>query len=186
MLLESHKKRNYYILLYIIMSKPYQTETYDEEDDTKEYINLFSLGAIFLRTSSPTILNFTMGVDTYDDDLETDAGIFSNVNKTSSMNYSNGIITINKSGNYQLRFSGLCFVSQSKALLFFVKKNEITIAEIAIQVTENSNVDNVLLESFMFLSPIFNINSGDNVRIDVRISSDTAYVLNQNVFLQEI
>ena len=168
------------------MSKPYQTETYDEADDTKEYINLFSLGPVFLNTSSPDILNFTMGVDTYDDDLETSAGIFNNVNKTSSMNYSNGIITINKSGIYQLKFTGIAFVTQSKALLFFVKKNEITIAEIAIQVTGNDSVDNVLAESFMFLTPIFNINSGDTVRIDVRINSDTAYVLNQNVFLQEI
>tara|TARA_R100000951_G_scaffold116067_1_gene126399 strand:+ start:896 stop:1402 length:507 start_codon:yes stop_codon:yes gene_type:complete len=168
------------------MSKPYQTESYDEEDDTKEYINLFSLGPIFLSTSNPNLLDFTMGTNAYDDDAETNAGIFSNVNKTSSMNYSNGIITINKSGTYQLRFTGLFFVSQSRALLFFVKKNEITIAETAIQVTTNNNRDNVMLESFMFLSPIFNINSGDTVRIDVRINSDTGYVLNQNVFLQEI
>lgn len=168
------------------MSKPYQTESYDEEDDTKEYINLFSLGPIFLNTSNPNVLDFTMGTNAYDDDLETNAGIFSNVNKTSSMNYLNGIITINKSGTYQLRFTGIAFVIQSKALLFFVKKNEITIAEIAIQVTSNNTRDNFLAESLMFLSPIFNINSGDTVRIDVRISDETTYVLNQNVFLQEI
>ena len=169
------------------MSKPYQTETYEEEDDTKEYINLFSLGGeTNLSTQRIYIINFTVGTDAYDNDPQTNTGKFTNVNKTSSMNYSNGIITINKSGIYRLTFRGLFFIIHTKAPLFFVKKNGITIAEIAIHVTRNNDITGQLLESFMFLSPIFNINSGDNVRIDVSIENDVGYIVNQNVFLQEI
>jgi hypothetical protein len=169
------------------MSKPYQTETYDIDDDTKEYINLFSLGVSnTLQTVSSGVITFTIGTDAYDNDPTTMTGKFSNVNKTSSINYSNGIITINKSGNYRLNFNAIVYFEHSRAPLFFVKKNGITIAEIAIQVTKNTSSANDLIESFMFLTPIFSVNTGDNIRIDVTIDDNVGVILNQNVFLQEI
>jgi hypothetical protein len=82
------------------MGLPYQTETYNEQDDTKQYINLFTTpqpgNTNALYTQHSSILNFTIGTDAYDNDPYTRTGKFSEINKTSSMNYSNGIITIYK------------------------------------------------------------------------------------------
>ena len=169
------------------MSKPYQTETYDEEDDTKEYINLFSLGiSNSLSTTNHLVQTFTLGSDEYDDVAGTSTGKFTNVNKTSSMNYSNGIINVNKSGNFRLTFNGVLFLDVTKALLFVVKKNEISICETAIQISRNTISDGTRTDTVMFLSPIFNVNNGDNVRIVVSIDDNCGIMINQNVFLQEI
>lgn len=171
------------------MSKPYQTENYDEEDDTKEYINLSgegvqnSLGVLYSNVTT-----FTLGTDAYDNDPYVSAYKFTDVIKTSSMNYSNGIITINKSGNFRLTFKGLTFLFSSKATLFNIKKNGISIAETAIQPSRQNlvNGSGQQVDSVMFVSPIFRVNNGDNVRIDVSMDDDCVAMLNLNVFLQEI
>lgn len=170
------------------MSKPYQTETYDEEDDTKEYINLSgegvenSLSVLYFNTQT-----FTLGTDAYDNNNYISAYKFTDVIKTSSMNYSNGIITINKSGNFRLTFNGITFLFSSKATLFNIKKNGISIAETAIQPSRQTlNDGSTQVDSVMFLSPIFRVNNGDNVRIDVSMEDECVAMVNLNVFLQEI
>jgi len=170
------------------MSKPYQTETYDEEDDTKEYINLSGEGVenslSVLYTNPQT---FTLGTDAYDNDPYISAYTFTDVIKTSSMNYSNGIITINKSGNFRLTFNGITFLFSSRATLFNIKKNGISIAETVIQPSRQTlNDGSTQVDSVMFLSPIFRVNNGDNVRIDVSMDDDCVAMVNLNVFLQEI
>ena len=169
------------------MSKPYQNEIYDQEDNTKEYINLFSLGpSLTLGTAENSTQTFTLGSDEYDGVSSTNTGKFNVINKTSSINYSNGIITVNKSGNYRLIFNGVLFLDITRALLFTVKKNEISIAEVAIQISRNTISDGTRTDSVMFLSPIFSVSIGDNIRIIVSIDDNCGIMINQNLFLQEI
>lgn len=167
------------------MSKPYQTETYDIDDDTKEYINLSGVGnQNILRVVYVNPQTFTLGTDANDPYIN--AYTFTDVIKTSSMNYSNGIITINKSGNFRLTFNGITILFSSKATLFNIKKNGISIAETAIQPSKQTLDDGTPADSVMFLSPIFRVNNGDNVRIDVSMNDACVAMLNLNVFLQEI
>jgi hypothetical protein len=170
------------------MSKPYQSETYDEEGDTKEYINLSGEGvqnSLFVLYNDVT--TFTLGTDAYDNNNYVGAYKFTDVIKTSSMNYSNGIITINKSGNFRLTFKGITFLFSSRATLFNIKKNGISIAETAIQPSRQYLADgSQQVDSVMFLSPIFRVNNGDNVRIDVSMDYYCVNMVILNVFLQEI
>lgn len=168
------------------MSKPYQTETYDIDDGSKEYIILSNSNFTNqLKSATSDAETFTLGTDAYDTDPAIDTGKFNVINKTSSINYSNGIITINKSGNYRLTFTSLLFLDVTDAPLFVIKKNGISIAEIAISTTGEVSGFGAQ-QTIMFLSPIFSINYGDNVRIDVSINNFTGIFIGHEVFLQEI
>lgn len=174
------------------MSKPYQTETYDEEDDTKEYINLeniFDFGsANFIGTTDSNVQNITVGDNTGIFYPPTSAGRFTNIIKSNLINYSNEIITINKSGNYIINFRGNIFFTHTRAFKLYFKKNNITIAELAIQASRQFwlGVQNQIYETFSTVSPIFKANNGDEIKIDLGITDLVGFIINFNIFLQEI
>ena len=97
---------------------------------------------------------------------------------------------------YWLKHSSICkcaFVlnnssSDNVFVILIIKKNGISIAETAIQPSRQNlvNGSGQQVDSVMFVSPIFRVNNGDNVRIDVSMDDDCVAMLNLNVFLQEI
>lgn len=174
------------------MSKPYQTETYDEEEDIKQYINLenifdFSSNNFIATTDSP-VQYITVGDNTGISYPPITAGSFNNIIKSNLINYSNEIITINKSGNYIINFTGNVFNTHTRAFNVFFKKNNITIAELAIQASRQlwQVQQSQIYETFSTVSPIFNANNGDQIKIDLAITDLVGFIINFNIFLQEI
>lgn len=182
------------------MSKPYQTENYDTEEDKKEYIDLY---ARFLGDNNNIIstieynpITITIGDTSYIGNSSTNSGIFNEIIKSSSMNYSNGIITINKSGNYHLTFKGIIyFLLASGGIttpIFFIKKNGNTIAKYYITpirfIQSQGGVGTVgtLFQEINFVSPIFRVGIGDEIRIDMTLNEDCFDIVNHNVFIKEI
>jgi hypothetical protein len=174
------------------MSKPYQTETYDEEEDIKQYINLENIldfgSNNYIGTTASAVQYITVGDNTGITYPSTFAGSFTNIIKSNLINYSNGIITINKSGNYIINFTGNVIFYHTNAFKLFFKKNNITIAELAIQVSRQFfqySTDSIY-ETFSTVSPIFNANNGDSIKIDLGITEEVGLIANFNIFLQEI
>jgi hypothetical protein len=182
------------------MSKPYETENYDTEEDTKEYIDLY---ARFLGDSNNLIstveynpITITIGDTSYISSSSTNSGIFNQIIKSSSMSYSSGIITINKSGNYHLTFKGIIYAILSlgsiTAPIFFIKKNGNTIAKYYIQpkrfIGSDGGVGTLgsLFQEINFISPIFRASIGDEIRIDMTLVDSTQTMVNHNVFIKEI
>jgi hypothetical protein len=174
------------------MSKPYQTETYDEEEDIKEYINLENIYDFasnnFIGTTASPVQYITVGNNTGITYPPSTAGSFNNIIKSNLINYSNEIITINKSGNYIINFTGNVFPEHTNAFNVFFKKNNITIAELVIQVSRQLWREQVshIYETFSTVSPIFNANNGDEIKIVLGITEEVGLILNFNIFLQEI
>tara|TARA_R110000787_G_scaffold268045_1_gene374449 strand:- start:1006 stop:1530 length:525 start_codon:yes stop_codon:yes gene_type:complete len=174
------------------MSKPYQTETYDEEEDIKQYINLentFDFGSNnFIGTTDSPVQYITVGDNTGISYPPISAGSFTNIIKSNLINYSNEIITINKSGNYIINFTGNVYFTHTRAFNVFFKKNNITIAELAIQVSRQlwQVQQDQIYETFSTISPIFNANNGDSIKIDLGITDLVGFIINFNIFLQEI
>jgi hypothetical protein len=174
------------------MSKPYQTETYDEEEDIKQYINLENIldfgSNNYIGTTASAVQYITVGDNTGITSPSTFAGSFTNIIKSNLINYSNGIITINKSGNYIINFTGNVIFYHTRAFKLFFKKNNITIAELAISVSKQFfqySTDSIY-ETFSTVSPIFNANNGDSIKIDLGITDDVGLIATFNIFLQEI
>ena len=174
------------------MSKPYQTETYDEEEDIKQYINLENIldfgSNNYIGTTASAVQYITVGDNTGITYPSTFAGSFTNIIKSNLINYSNEIITINKSGNYIINFTGNVFFEHTNAFNVFFKKNNITIAELVIQVSRQLWQEQVsfIYETFSTVSPIFNANNGDEIKIVLGITEEVGLILNFNIFLQEI
>lgn len=172
------------------MSKPYQTETYDIDDDTKEYIDLY---AQFLGNYDNVIISNESNIETLT--IGDTTGIFNQTNKSNLMDYSNGIITINKSGNFHLTFKAVTYIPlpvSYNSPIFYIKKNGTTIATYYIQTMTHPsfsgavNDPTAITQEIMFLSPIFRANIGDKIKIDISINSSVRLILNHNVFLKEI
>ena len=100
------------------MSKPYQTETYEDIIETKEYLDLVQENFNQIGTLSSQTTG-TLGSGTV-------FGIFNISNKSNFINYSNGIFTISKSGYYTVSFSAISYIftnTDTVNTIISIKKN---------------------------------------------------------------
>ena len=154
------------------MSKPYQTETYEDIIDTKEYLDLVQenfnqIGTVSSQTTG------TLGSGTV-------FGIFNISNKSNFINYSNGIFTISKSGYYTVSFSATSYTftdTDTVNTIISIKKNNNIIEKIypvlpnyeIIPLGSGLNAVNVNFES-----SIFYVNSNEEIKTEITIGFDTA------------